>query len=90
LGRWAKQLGDQVSDVPSMIFFLNFLQNSLQKSFQFIFLFFFRFTKKNIKSFDCPKSIRNYGRKIILGTSEAWLMSRLAQRPRDPAYHIED
>ena len=41
LGWWAKWLGNQASDVPSMIFFFhNFLQNSLQKSFQFIFLIF--------------------------------------------------
>ena len=33
---------------------------------------------------------RNYEKKIILGTSEAWLMSRLSQRPSEPAYYIED
>ena len=33
---------------------------------------------------------RNYEKKIILGTSDAWLMSLLAHRPRDPAYYIED
>ena len=60
MGQWAKQLINQVSDVPSIIFFHNFLQNSLQKSFQFIFLFFYNFTKIKIKSFECPKSIRNY------------------------------
>ena len=42
-----------------LFFFHNFLQNSLQKSFQFIFLFFYKFTKTKIKSFECPKSIRN-------------------------------
>ena len=31
-----------------------------KKSFQFIFLFFYNFTKIKIKSFKCPKSIRNY------------------------------
>ena len=40
LGRWAKRIVDQASDVPSIIFFHDFLQNSLQKSFQFIFLIF--------------------------------------------------
>ena len=38
-------------------FFNNFLQTSLQKSFQF---FFYNFKKIKIKSFECPKSIRNY------------------------------
>ena len=57
LGHWYKRLNDQVSDVPSNIFH-NFLQNSLQKSFQFIFKFCI--TKIEIKSFECPKSIRNW------------------------------
>jgi hypothetical protein len=26
----------------------------------------------------------------MLGTSDAWLMSRSSHRPRDPAYYIED
>ena len=46
-----------------LFFFHNFLQKSLQKSFQFIFLFFYNFTKIKIKSFECPKSIRNYEKK---------------------------
>ena len=29
-------------------------------------------------------------KKIILGTSDAWMMSRLSQRPSEPAYYIED
>ena len=29
-------------------------------------------------------------KKIIFGTSDAWWMSRLSQRPSDPAYYIED
>ena len=33
--------------------------------------------------------VRNYEKEIILGTSDAWLMSRLSQRPSDPAYYIE-
>ena len=28
--------------------------------------------------------------KIMLGTSDAWLMSRSSHRPIDPAYYIED
>ena len=62
--RWfAGSLG-QMTHQPSIwcskyYFFHDFLQNSLQKSFQFIF-YFYKFTKIKIKSFVCPKSIRNY------------------------------
>ena len=48
-----------LSDVLSIIHFHDFLQNSLQNSFQFIFLFFYNITKMKIKSFQCPKSIKN-------------------------------
>ena len=34
--------------------------------------------------------VRKYEKEIILGTSDAWLMSRLSQRHSDPAYYIED
>ena len=37
-----------------------------------------------IKSLECPESIRNYEKKIMLGTSDAWSMSRSFQRPSDP------
>ena len=42
-----------------------------------------------IKSFECPKSIRNYEKKI-LGTSDAWSTSCLSHRPSKPAYYIVD
>ena len=29
-------------------------------------------------------------KKIMLGTSDTWLMSRLSHRPSNPAYYIED
>ena len=32
---------------------------------------------------------RNYEKKI-LGTSDAWTMSRLSHQPSGPAYYIED
>ena len=44
-----------MSDVPSIIIFSQFLAKSFSK----------------IKSFECPKSIRNNEKKIMLGTSEA-------------------
>ena len=39
-----------------------------------------------IKSFDCPKSITNYEKKI-LGTSDSWSMSRLSHQPSESAYY---
>ena len=42
-----------------------------------------------IKSFECPKSIRYYEKKI-LGTSGAWSTSRLSHQPSEPAYYIVD
>ena len=32
-----------------------------------------------IKSFVCPKSIRNYEKKIMLGTSDDWSMIKCAK-----------
>ena len=52
-------------------------------------LFSYNFTKIKIKSFECPKSIRIM-KKIILGISDAWSMSRSSHRPSEPAYYIED
>ena len=86
MGRWDDRLIDQSSYVPSIFFFHNFLQNSLQKSFQ---LFFYNFTKMKIKSFECPKSVRNYEKKI-LGTSDAWSTSHLSHQPSELAYYIID
>ena len=45
LGRWAKRLGDQASDVPSIIFFHNFLQNSCKNRFNLLFYFFITLQK---------------------------------------------
>ena len=46
MGRWDKGLVDQMSDVPTIIFFHKILQNSLQNPFQFIFfIFFYKITK---------------------------------------------
>ena len=42
-----------------------------------------------LKSFEYPKSIRNYEQKI-LGTSDAWSMSRLSHRPSEPVYYTVD
>ena len=42
-----------------------------------------------IKSFECPKSIRNFEKKI-LGTSDPWSMSCLSHCPSKPVYYIVD
>ena len=62
-----------------LFFFHNFLQNSLQKLFQFIFLFFYKFTKIKIKSFECPKSIRNYEK------NNAWNIRHLVDESFGPS-----
>ena len=69
-------------------FFIKSCKILLQKPFQFIFLFFFyKITKMKRKSFECPKSIRNYEKKI-LGMSNAWLTIHLFHRPIESAYCI--
>ena len=37
-----------------------------------------------MKSFECPKTIRNYEK------NNAWSMSHSSHQPSDPAYYIED
>ena len=40
----------------------------------------YKITKFKIKSFECPKSIRNHERKIF-GKSNAWSTNRLSHQP---------
>ena len=49
----------------------------------------YKITKIRIKSFECPKSIRKFEKKV-LGTSDTWSMSRLSDRSSKPAYYIVD
>ena len=91
LVRWADGTNDSLTKhlmFQALFCFHKILQNSLQKPFQFIF--FYKITKMKIKSFECPKSIRNNEKKKILGTSDAWSMSRLSHLPSKPAYYIVD
>ena len=62
-----------------------FFHEILQKPFQFAFLH--KITKMKMKSFECPKSIRNYKKKI-LGMSDTWSTSHLSHRSSIPAYYI--
>ena len=54
----------------------------LKKIVSIYLYFLYKFTKIKIKSFECPKSIRNY-KKIMLGTSDTWSMSHLSNRPSE-------
>ena len=38
----------------------------------------------------CKELCKKFWKKMILGTSDAWLMSRLFHRPSEPAYYIVD
>ena len=69
--------------------FVKSCQILCKNSFNLLFLFFYKITKIKIKSFECPKAIRNYEKKI-LETSDAWSTSRLSHRPSKPAYYIVD
>ena len=46
--------------------------------------------KKKMETIFAKNFARNYEKKIMLGTSDAWTMSRLSHRPIDPAYYTED
>ena len=50
------------------------------------FNLFFHFFIIKIKNFECPKSIRNYEKRIMLGTSDTWSMSRLSQGPSNVGF----
>ena len=55
-------------------------------------LTFHNFTKIKIKNFECHKSIRNYEKKMMLGTLDAWLMSciedcRISSNHSNPWVH---
>ena len=55
----------------------------------FNLFFLYKITKMKLKSFECPRSIRYYEKKI-LGTSDTWSTIRLSHRPRKPVYYIVD
>ena len=88
LGRWddgpIKLSTNRLIFQVHIIFFLDFLQNSLQKPFNLFSYFFHKITKIKMKSFECPKSVKSI-KKIILGTSDSWLMICLSHRPSNPA-----
>ena len=72
LGRQDERLIDQVSDVPSIIFFFIISCKILcENCFN---LFSYKFTKIKRKSFECPKSMRNYRK------NNAWNIRHLVDK----------
>ena len=77
---WDKWIVNQASDVPSIImFFMISCKIRCRNGFNLFFCFFHEFTKIEIKSYVCSKSIRNLKKKM-LGTSDAWSMVHLSQQ----------
>jgi hypothetical protein len=52
------------------------------------YFYFCNFIKKKIEMIFAKNFARNHEKKIILGTSDAWLTIRLSHRPSDPAYYF--
>ena len=77
MGHWDKRLINQASDVPGTLFqvlfffFIISCKILCKKGFNLFFLFFYKFTKIEINSFECPKSLRNYEK------NNAWNIRRL-------------
>ena len=69
-----------------LFFFIKSCKIVCKNPFHLFLYFKKKITKLKIKSFECPKSIRNH-KKIMLGTSDAWSTSRLSHRPSEPAYY---
>ena len=60
------------------------------KSLNFYFCKFVKLQKKNkLKGF-LQRILQEIMKKIILGTSDDWSLSRLSHQPSDQAYYIED
>ena len=87
---WPMGLVNQAFDVPSIIFsFTKFFKILCKNQFNSICFFFLWNYKNKFKSFECPKSVGNYEKKI-LGTSDAWSISCLSHWPREPEYYIKN
>ena len=77
---WDKWIVNQASDVPSIImFFMISCKIRCRNGFNLFFCFFHEFTKIEIKSYVCSKSVRNLKKKM-LGTSDAWSIVHLSQQ----------
>ena len=76
LVHWNKWCVDQESDVPSIIFFIISSKILCKNRLNL----FYECTKIKMKSFECPKSIRNYIKK-----NNAWNIRRLVDESFIPA-----
>ena len=79
LVRWV----DGTNDSWNLMFQISFFQSCKQFCKK---NFFYEIKKLKIKSFECSKSVKNCGKKI-LGTSSA-STSRLSHQPRKPVYIV--
>ena len=86
---WDKWIIDQLSDVPSIIFFM--ISDRLM-ALKTVYLYFCKFIKKNRRTnwtIFAMNFARSYEKKI-LGISNGWSMSHLSQGTSEPAYYIVD
>ena len=92
LGRWDKWIVDQGSDVPSLIFFCTSYRDRPPwlRALKTLYFYFCNFMKKKKWKGFCKEFCKILWRKIILGTSDAWLTSHLSHRPSEPVYYIVD
>ena len=66
LVRWADGTNDSSTKrlmFQVLFFFIKSCKILCKNPFNLFFLFFYKITKMKIKSFECPKSIRNYEKK---------------------------
>ena len=87
--RLRRLLNDPLKSERKPIFYveLSFISGSIFNSFNCIYRLRSSSMRnssslyiRTVSSFECPKSIRNYEKKIF-GTSDAWSSSRLSHRP---------
>ena len=88
--RWFAGPMGQTTRQPSVwrskYFFFSYRLRALKT----LYFHFCNFIKKmNWKGF-CKEFCKILWKKIIFGTSETWLTSRLSHRPSEPAYYIVD
>ena len=85
---WDKWLADQASDVTSIIFFIISCKIVCKNGFNFYFIFC-KVIKK-IERIFLQRILQEIMKKIILGTSDAWLMRRSSQRPSILYWRLSD
>ena len=89
-GQWVD--GSNDSSTKHLMFQVFFFSKNLAKFFAKTLSIYFsvnKIAKMKIKSFECPKSIRNYEKKILV-MSDTWSTSCLSHRPIKPAHYNVD